>query len=376
MLEVYISKHHVESTNLDDIQKIIEIIVGNEMEYDLIERDNYGRYLEFEYKGLSHFVAYSNNSIQNGRNSYIVQFLPPAINAFINSQYENKQFHIYFTQNSGSGIRTPYHIETNKMMKTLGFNILNESIVFAKISQPYNNFDEFYSTKFIQRGYNSSNNSTYFFDSNDHVALYGKLFGANGMESVILALVCKKLVGNKPVVYYPVLDNGAKRVTLPLKYILDNYDVKIDNRLYNITMANTTPELLDNEIRDQATFKYNLIQKFGIKKCYLCDCEIDKAIVAAHIHRIADIKTDTIGLNEKVRQAVDGNNGFWLCRNHDILFEHGLIYFDNKELTISTYLQESDIEFINNISNKYTIEEEHFTNEMREYLEKHKTRVN
>ena len=36
----------------------------------------------------------------------------------------------------------------------------------------------------------------------------------------------------------------------------------------------------------------NLFKKFGDKKCYLCDCDIDSLIIASHIHRVTDIKND------------------------------------------------------------------------------------
>ena len=40
----------------------------------------------------------------------------------------------------------------------------------------------------------------------------------------------------------------------------------------------------------------NLFEKFGDKKCYLCDCDIDHMIIASHIHRVTDIKNDATQL--------------------------------------------------------------------------------
>ena len=94
-----------------------------------------------------------------------------------------------------------------------------------------------------------------------------------------------------------------------------------------------------------------------------------------------------------------GDNGFWLCANHDKLFEWGLIYFDNDKMVIrnnvspfqknfiyeSTFYLEKLYESFNNEKSfnvinvddglEFHIKKEHYNNNMHNYLEKHKERV-
>lgn len=46
------------------------------------------------------------------------------------------------------------------------------------------------------------------------------------------------------------------------------------------------------DLRDTPKFHYNLFKKYGDKKCLLCDCDIDRMIIGAHIHRVTDISND------------------------------------------------------------------------------------
>ena len=53
-----------------------------------------------------------------------------------------------------------------------------------------------------------------------------------------------------------------------------------------------------------------------------------------------------MSFSEKRKLAVDGDNGLWLCANHDKLFEYGLIYFEDNSLKISDNLTESQKEYV------------------------------
>ncbi|MFT4326189.1 MAG: HNH endonuclease, partial [Candidatus Woesearchaeota archaeon] len=128
--------------------------------------------------------------------------------------------------------------------------------------------------------------------------------------------------------------------------------------------------------RNTPKFHYNLFKKYGDKKCYLCECNTDKIIVGAHIHRVTDIKKDSsIDDDEKGRQVIDGDNGLWLCSNHDKLFEWGVIYFDNDTLTINLEeVTESQKRFIEELTTNSQIETKHFNKNMNNYLLKHRSR--
>ena len=69
-------------------------------------------------------------------------------------------------------------------------------------------------------------------------------------------------------------------------------------------------------------------------------------IIGSHIHRLTDILHSNLPKNEKQRQIIDGDNGFWLCANHDKLFEWGLIYFDKDKMIIRGSLTEFQKKYI------------------------------
>ena len=151
--------------------------------------------------------------------------------------------------------------------------------------------------------------------------------------------------------------------------------------------------------REQKKYHYNLLQKFKEKKCYLCGCDIEYLIIGSHIHRVTDILHGNLPENEKQRQIIDGDNGFWLCANHDKLFEWGLIYFDKDKMIIrdtlsefqkkyiydSTFYLEKIYKSFNNDkefnvievddSLEFHIQEEHYNDNMKNYLEIHKRRT-
>ena len=110
----------------------------------------------------------------------------------------------------------------------------------------------------------------------------------------------------------------------------------------------------------------------------MCNCTIQKLIIASHIQRVSDIKKLGISFKQKRLKAVDGENGFWLCANHDKMFEYGIITFneENGLLQINKEnLDDFQRQFINSITNNTNVEEIHFTDELKEYLKKHNDRI-
>lgn len=169
----------------------------------------------------------------------------------------------------------------------------------------------------------------------------------------------------------------------------------IENEFNKVDLTAT-----EKDLRNQPAFRLNLFKKFGDKKCYLCDCDIDNMIIASHIHRVTDIKHDVkLTDDEKKKQIIDGENGLWLCANHDKLFEFGLIYFDDKKLVVTEKLQNYQQKYIKRITNKlddifeksseyfvvaeesesyennvFYIDDKDFTYKMKCYLKLHKLR--
>lgn len=107
-------------------------------------------------------------------------------------------------------------------------------------------------------------------------------------------------------------------------------------------------------LRNQELFKNNLRKKGIQTKCYLCGCEIENILEAAHLWGVADIgnanneEINAILSKEYMHDLIDnddphhneqfykryvlansGDNGVWLCRNHHGLFDNNFYCFDS-----------------------------------------------
>ena len=167
-----------------------------------------------------------------------------------------------------------------------------------------------------------------------------------------MAMVVKQLT-EKKIVIYQVEDNGQKSLSTPDREILLKNGFDFGEDIISEEFNRVNLDAPEKDLRDQPAFRLNLFKKYGDKKCYLCDCDIDSLIIASHIHRVTDIKNDkNISDEEKKKQIIDGDNGFWLCANHDKLFEYGLIYFNNQKMVISSRLSEDQQRFVKEITTK------------------------
>ena len=155
--------------------------------------------------------------------------------------------------------------------------------------------------------------------------------------------------------------------------LLEYYGIRLDKGGVIVKDEGSTAK---TTCRDQDLFRYNLLEKYGVKKCYLCECDIEAAIIASHIHRIVDLDNSNMPFEEKHKCAVDGDNGFWLCATHDKLFEYGHITFNtNGELVINPALSAERRAYIESITNVYNVSDEHLTEGLIEYLKIHNARV-
>ena len=284
-------------------------------------------------------------------------------------------------------------IENLKILNGLivGFDYVASSIKSIKFL-----YKEMKNVRSLTSDRNTSNNASYFSDTGDFIEFFAKCYGANGKESVFMAMVVKQLT-DKRIVIYQVEDNGQKSLTGPDKKILLSNGFEFGEDIISEEFNRVNLEAPEKDLRDQPAFRLNLLKKYGDKKCYLCDCDIDSMIIASHIHRVTDIKNDsTLADEEKKKQIIDGDNGLWLCANHDKLFEYGLIYFDDQKLLISNRLNEEQKEFVKNTTSKlslsnteesrvddempyeitdFNIEDRDFNDNMKHYLELHKYRA-
>ena len=147
----------------------------------------------------------------------------------------------------------------------------------------------------------------------------------------------------------PIL-NLIKKAKLEIKYETSEeilHQFEREKNQYETAKAN-------NILRNQELFKNNMRQKGIQTKCYLCGCEIENILEAAHLWGVADIKKasiDTINQilkNPEMNKLIDqknkhyneqfykryvlansGDNGIWLCSNHHGLFDSNYFCFDS-----------------------------------------------
>ena len=244
---------------------------------------------------------------------------------------------------------------------------------------------------------NSGNTSTLFEETGNEISVYGKTYGANGRETTAICLALKKLV-DLPIIVYNVNETDPQHladVDPANKYILNYYDITVDDGRMDFEPSDEVGVAK----RDQKKYHYNLLQKFKEKKCYLCGCDIENLIIGSHIHRVTDIIHSNLPEQDKQKQIIDGDNGFWLCANHDKLFEWGLVYFENDKMVIrenlsdflKKYIYDSTFYFEKIYSSfnsdkefnvievddllEFHIKEEHYNENTEKYLKIHKDRT-
>lgn len=165
---------------------------------------------------------------------------------------------------------------------------------------------------------------------------------------------------------------------------------------YEISKANGT-------IRNQELFKNNLRKKGIQTKCYLCGCEIENILEAAHLWSVAEIKKcnsydinnvllkdDMMGLIDpesehkselfykKYMLANSGDNGVWLCSNHHGLFDSNFYCFDSEsgKVIIKLNANEIDKTFFNLCTNKKELPKEILTMRTKTFLSKRQENFN
>ena len=118
-------------------------------------------------------------------------------------------------------------------------------------------------------------------------------------------------------------------------------------------------------------FLYNLLSKYGgEKKCALCGCKIENIVQAAHIYPVAEIrKRKDLAFSEKLKLAIDKDNGIWLCENHHKLFDSNLIWFEEGKLVISKKLNNENILFIKQVTTIEEIEPKYINERMLAFFD-------
>lgn len=446
----------------DNLDYVVKKSIGKSVEYkvelfrkigkDGKEKEQDGQYIIIESETERKYIFFTYEFPNETRNGYLVAKIPIAFRNWYNDDtHKKKELGIFLLDIDtkyksleiyngiplddlkSSGTINNYNTFAYKLCKTLGFKIINEdklpydlykdtvqnevyqyrkNRILAKTG--FSSIENLKNMRDMLAGRNTGNKSSYILEFDDMIAIYGKTFGNNGFEIILIACAVGKLAQDtgKEVCFLQIKDTlgrdgtsnrDAKPITSDNIDIMKSFKIKVYDELmdYEENPDVEIPEQKDS--RNQLEFMKNLMHKFGNtdkKECYLCHCNIQNLIIASHIHRICDINKLKIPFKERRAMAVDGDNGFWLCANHDKLFEYGFIYFEKDKMIISDRLNDIQRNFVKNItfntsyekiekklgmiaegSESYILEpafyikKRDYNENMHNYLEIHKNRV-
>lgn len=343
-----------EALSGDEITDICMKVTG-QTEYKLTLDNNWstGRFVKVINGEEIHFVGISGRKVE-GRNSF-VQTIATIFSAFTNFNYNKKFLDFYFLPITGNNL-TPYLKFCYRLMKTIKFNFVNPKVGFGSlILEPYSDIIKLIEDRNNLREKNSSNNSSFITDEGFEYRIYGKAFGANSKETALFCFAISYIT-DKPVKLFQILDNNSDSISQnDKKAIISFKKIEIIDDTFMFDKTKEIPE--DNDNIRSARFIYNLLSRYGKKKCVLCGCEISNLISGAHIWPVADIKKAHISLDEKKKYASDSENGIWLCENHHKLFDANLLTINNNgEILLSKKLDETGINFVNYITTIHQVD--------------------
>ncbi len=333
---------------LDVLLDVCQQLTGQD-DYKVVWDDtsyNKGRLAKLEYNSNIFYVSFSEMEVRS-RNSFFQSF-PSALIQFSLEQNPNKQLCFYFLPPDRDGIETNYFIFMYRLMKTVNTVFLNEALYLSRIYKPFNSISDIIINRDKNRERNSGNASTYAaIDETDSLQIFGKTYGANKYETILLILAFNN-VSEYPIEVYEIQEGNLSILPEPGRQLIINSGI-------NVMTSDLVLERREFETNDSLrspTYLYNLLDKLGHKKCSLCDCEIPQIIQGAHIWPVASIKrASNLNIDAKIHHAINGDNGLWLCNNHHKLFDINLLYINpDGSLQYKTNIEQNHEEYLRNFT--------------------------
>lgn len=329
------------------LKKICNQITGIEKyTVDFVNKINIGRMAILRHESAIYYISFSENEVKSRNSSF--QSFPSALLSFLEDDSNNKKLY-YFVLPTESNINTDYFVFMYRLIKTTGASFIDLENNIEEPVKKFSSYLDIVLSKNYLRRKNKSNNSTYITKSEDgDIQVYGKLYGANKYETVLICIALYQITSININIFE--LEEGSLK-KLPKRardYLLSLDRITITNRTID---ADRQDFDLYKNLRS-ARYIYNLLERFSIKKCFLCDCDIPEIIQGAHIVPVADIKNDkTLTDEDKFEKAIDGNNGMWLCQNHHRLFDtHIIRIYENRKVMYNSSIRESQLHFLKEIT--------------------------
>lgn len=311
------------------------------------DKINVGRLLVMTMGRSTHYVSISEAEIRSRNASF--QSFPSALSRFILDNSKKKDISFFVLPNVVGNLETDYFLFMYRLMKTAGVKFLNlDQYVEADIV-PFASAEDVIAAKEKLRARARGNNSTYVTKNSDGVVqVYGKTYGANKYESTLLCLALLKIAPSG-IELFEVQEGGLKGLPdISKQAILAAGAATIAASTNAIEVA----QFVQNNSLRSARFIYNLLEKFGAKKCAFCDCEIPEIIQGAHIWPVSFIKKEAgLDLQQQLKCALDEHNGMWLCESHHKLYDTGILTLTaTGELKYLKKLRATDAEFLTKIT--------------------------
>ncbi len=333
-----------------DILKDICLRVTGRDDYTVYFDDNeynIGRLAVLEYNERRSYISFSEKEIR-GRNSSFQSF-PSALSRFILDGFPDKEICFYFHPETTGSFETDYFIFMYRLMRTAGVRLLNIDEHVTKNTVAFTAPEDVIAQKDKLRSKAAGNKSSYVTRGEDgEIQVYAKTYGANKYEST---LICIALARISPfgIELYEIEEGGLKSLpAISKQAILASGAVTLETSTNEIEIA----EFIQNDSLRSIKFIYNLLEKFGQKRCAFCECEIPQIIQGAHIWPVAAIKQEPgLSLEEKLGFALDGHNGLWLCENHHKLLDSGTLFLaESGAVKYKGVLGNSDVAFVKKIT--------------------------
>ena len=309
---------------------------------------NRGRLAILHYNDKVHYISFSEKEI-GGRNSSI-QSVPTAYNMFYLNPNSSKSIFYYFLNETGNA-GTDYQMLIYRLMKTIGFMFLNDVSALGVSISAFSSIEDIVHNRRANSGKNQSNNSTYVTKSSiRNYDIYGKTYGANKYETSMICYALSQLAEPYHLLtLYEVCEGNL--IELP-KSSLEVISKMNKIKVIATDMALEKSVFEENNSLRSPRYIFNLLDRLGNKRCALCNCEIPELIQGAHVLPVAAIKKlPAMTLEERIRQATDGNNGIWLCENHHKMFDQGLLNLDlDGSVNFKTGIEPQHTAFMNDVT--------------------------
>lgn len=350
----------------DVLLDVCQQLTGQD-DYEVVWDDtsyNKGRLAKLEYNDRVFYVSFSEMEVRS-RNSFFQSF-PSALIQFRLEQNPNKGLYFYFLPPDRDGIETNYFIFMYRLMKTVNTVFLNETLYLSRVYQPFNSISDIIINRDSNRVRNSGNASTYAaIDETDSLQIFGKTYGANKYETILLTLAFNN-VSEYPIEVYEIQEGNLSILPEPGRQLIINAGISV----ITSDLVLERREFETNDSLRSPTYLYNLLDKLGHKKCSLCDCEIPQIIQGAHIWPVASIKrANNLNIDTKIHHAINGDNGLWLCNNHHKLFDINLLYINpDGRLKYKTNIEQNHEVYLRDFTTYSELPNEILTPNFLDYL--------